>query len=167
MNKIWFTADTHFNHAKIIEFCKRPYQDIWDMNEDLIKRWNDLISPKDLIYVLGDFSFGNNQTKNRIVEQLNGTIHLVPGCHDGGKKPDRMIVLDSIFILEVEPKPIVLCHYAMLVWPLKHYGAIHLFGHSHGSLPRRENCMDVGVDTNDYYPYDLEKIYSTIILHSM
>jgi len=32
MAKIFFTADTHFNHANVIKYCARPSASIDDMN---------------------------------------------------------------------------------------------------------------------------------------
>lgn len=163
MNKTFFTADTHFNHANVIGFNNRPWDNVWDMNEGLILNWNNIVGKNDLVYVLGDFAFGNAYAKGRVVERLNGVIHLVPGGHDGGKKVERTVILDPIFVMEQgKNPPIVLCHYAMLQWPMKHYGAIHLFGHSHGRLPIRYNCLDVGVDTNNYEPYTIEAVYDKI-----
>ena len=43
-NKIWVTSDTHFGHAKVIEYCDRPFNDIHEMDRELIKRWNINIS---------------------------------------------------------------------------------------------------------------------------
>jgi calcineurin-like phosphoesterase family protein len=37
---IWFTADTHFGHANIIQNCKRPFSSVMKMNEKLIENWN-------------------------------------------------------------------------------------------------------------------------------
>jgi calcineurin-like phosphoesterase family protein len=49
---------------------------------------------------------------------------------------------------------IVLCHYAMRVWSRSHYGAWHLYGHSHGSLEDLPTSLsfDVGIDCHDHYP---------------
>ena len=35
-SKVWFTSDTHFSHANIIRFCKRPFADVEEMNEYII-----------------------------------------------------------------------------------------------------------------------------------
>lgn len=70
----------------------------------------------------------------------------------------------------------VLCHYAMRVWPNSHHGAIMLYGHSHGTLDemtpaianptwvgdeyfiKNYRTMDVGIDTNNLFPYHLDEI---------
>ena len=37
---IYFTADTHFDHANILKLCARPFHDIDEMNETMIASWN-------------------------------------------------------------------------------------------------------------------------------
>lgn len=34
---VWVTSDTHFSHKNIIEYCNRPFKDIYHMNETLVK----------------------------------------------------------------------------------------------------------------------------------
>jgi len=55
----------------------------------------------------------------------------------------------------------VLSHYAMRVWNKSHHGSIMLYGHSHGTLDadgKYGNTCDVGLDTNNFYPYHIEEI---------
>jgi hypothetical protein len=58
MKNIYFTADTHFNHANIISFCQRPFASVAEMNEALIAKWNARVGEGDLVYHLGDFAGG-------------------------------------------------------------------------------------------------------------
>ena len=46
----------------------------------------------------------------------------------------------------------------MRVWARSHYNSIHLYGHSHGRLDGIGKSMDIGVDTNNFYPYSLDDI---------
>ena len=79
MRKIYFTSDTHFGHKNIIKYCKRPFKDTYLMNQQLIKNWNSVISPDDLVYHLGDFAFGGIK---KYLPELNGEIILIRGNHD-------------------------------------------------------------------------------------
>ena len=58
-NKIWVTSDTHFYHRRILEYeaSSRPFKDIDEMNEELIRRWNKKVGTNDIVFHLGDFSF--------------------------------------------------------------------------------------------------------------
>lgn len=78
----WFTSDHHFGHANIIEFCKRPFNDVTEMNEKMINRWNSKVMMSDLVYYLGDFTLNSAQYAEEILKQLNGSIVFIPGGHD-------------------------------------------------------------------------------------
>lgn len=45
-DKVFFTSDTHFYHARIVESSERPFNDIDEMNEALIRNWNAVV-PRD------------------------------------------------------------------------------------------------------------------------
>ena len=48
-NKVFFTSDTHFYHANIINFCKRPFANVETMNEALIENWNAVVGANDIV----------------------------------------------------------------------------------------------------------------------
>ena len=79
---IWFTSDTHFGHARIIELCNRPFKDVSHMNEMIIKWWNELVAPDDTVYHLGDVALGPIMDSLSCISRLNGEIVLVEGNHD-------------------------------------------------------------------------------------
>lgn len=172
--KIFFTSDTHFNHSRIIQYCDRPFIDANDMNEQLIANWNNVVSPDDVVYHLGDFAFGNEKSVNAIMQRLNFKhMHFIKGNHD---KPfmewwtkarfnndcvaQKVDVNHYILETNINKQKFVLCHYAMKVWNESHRGALHLYGHSHGTLPDDSNSksFDVGVDCHNYHPISLEQV---------
>jgi calcineurin-like phosphoesterase family protein len=169
---IFFTADTHFGHANIIKHCKRPFETVEAMDQALLDNLNRRVGPDDTLYHLGDFSFrgGDPATYREKIACRNVTLIL--GNHDprtkDGKPKAKFAALFSdvrdILQIEVEhqgaAQPIVLCHYAMRVWNASHWGAWHLYGHSHGSLPDdpAARSWDVGVDPNAMAPLSVEEI---------
>lgn len=80
MRNIFFSSDHHFDHANIIQYCNRPFASVKEMNAELIKRWNAVVQPDDIIYYLGDFSLSMKTLQ--YVKQLNGIKILIPGNHD-------------------------------------------------------------------------------------
>lgn len=78
----FFTSDTHFGHARIIELCNRPWDTVEEMNEGIIERWNDTVSPTDIVYHLGDVALGKIADSLPLVGRLNGLKILVVGNHD-------------------------------------------------------------------------------------
>lgn len=174
---IWVTSDCHFGHSTILEYCRRPFESAGEMNEAMIDRWNQVVKPEDTVYHLGDFTLGGYEQFKKIIYRLNGSIILLVGDHDdrwirGYYKSlsiNEKFRVDSSGMITLEfstgkrPLLVVMCHYAMRVWKKSHYGSIHLYGHSHGNLWGFGRSMDVGVDTNNYYPYNLSKIIDGLL----
>lgn len=169
---IWFSSDSHFSHIAIIKYSNRPFSTVEDMNDEIIRRWNEVIKPTDTLYFLGDFVFTRNNRRDeiyRIRYRINcENIHFILGNHDKTvRKFAKEFVEDKTFlsvqdVLEVKDTTprIFLSHYSHRVWPNNHYGTYHCFGHSHGSLPDDPSSLsfDVGVDTNNFYPYSLNDV---------
>lgn len=83
MSNIYFISDTHFDHANIIPYARRPYRDVKHMNEELIKNWNSIVNNDDTVFHIGDaFWYPSVKNMKPIMEQLNGTIYLIRGNHD-------------------------------------------------------------------------------------
>jgi calcineurin-like phosphoesterase family protein len=154
---IWFTADTHFNHDNILRYCNRPFDTVEEMDEKIISNWNSIVSEDDTIYHLGDFCFGNT---NKYLSRLRGNIIRLKGSHDKDIQQPYMIVIEPEGLKDEygNQRTIVLCHYALRVWEKSHYASYHLFGHSHGKLPPMGLSFDVGIDSNNFFPYSLADI---------
>lgn len=171
--KTFFTSDTHFFHSNIIKYCLRPFADATDMNEQLIANWNNVVTPDDVVYHLGDFAFSDEQGVDRVMRRLNFKhFHFIKGNHDKpfcnwyhSNKDDtylapKVSLHPSYLETKIEGHKFTLCHFAMRVWNESHRGALHLYGHSHGTLPDDCNSksFDVGVDCHDFVPISLERV---------
>lgn len=160
---IYFTADTHFNHTNIIQYCKRPFNSVEEMDDTILDNINKNILPDDTLYHLGDFCFHSSIKNYR--DRINcKNIHLILGNHDFLKSHENklFITVSSLKEIKIGPQPITLSHYAMRVWNRSHYGAWNLFGHSHGTLPSIKNSFDVGVDCWKFCPLSIYQVEKTI-----
>lgn len=158
MSTIFFTSDHHFGHKNIIKFCNRPYASVEEMNEDLIIKWNDKVSPNDTVYHLGDFSFKGRDPK-LYFNRLKGHKHLIIGNHDSKNVLNLpWVSKNNLHSVNFNNKHIVLCHYSLRVWNKSYHGSWMLFGHSHGKLPPNGLSFDVGVDANNFTPLSLEEV---------
>ena len=168
-NNLWFTADHHFGHKNVIEFSKRPFKNVDEMNSEMIRRWNEKIGIEDTVYHLGDFGLVSSSKLRQIREQLNGKIHLIIGNHESSalEISDCFESIQHYLELTIEDnyafkgqRFIVLLHYAMKVWNASHYGTWHLYGHTHGELPDDETSLsfDVGVDCHNFYPISYNEV---------
>lgn len=81
MSVVYFISDLHFHHKNILKFegDNRPFSSVEEMDEELVKRWNDKVTNRDKVFVLGDFAFGSDIS---IAGRLNGNKILVMGNHD-------------------------------------------------------------------------------------
>ena len=167
---IWFTSDTHFNHANIIKYSERPFENINEMTEVMITNWNSRVMPGDVVYHLGDFglSYGRRHaaTIDSLLARLVGNKFLIRGNHDREEvyKNTQWTKVEHYHELTVKTKDnnaqkIVLAHYAHRVWNKMHYGSWMLHGHSHGSLDDiGGKTVDVGVDCWNYAPVSLDEL---------
>ena len=192
LNKLWFTSDTHFGHKNILKYCYNsrkvsfvdgrespvniftengadPKQYLEEHNEFLINRWNESIEPGDTVYHLGDFSYLKEEECIKLIERLNGNIHLIEGNHDkamSSKVRAKFQWVKQMYELRVfDPEMdvyqyIIMCHFPFESWDKKYHGSWHCHGHSHGLLPSANNQarLDVGVDCNDLRPFSYEQI---------
>lgn len=82
MSKIWLTSDLHFNHDKDFIWGARGFKNIYEMNDAIIKNWNDTVDIEDDVYILGDLMLGDNELGIKMIKQLKGKIHIIRGNHD-------------------------------------------------------------------------------------
>lgn len=162
---IFFSADTHYGHANVINFCNRPFNDVSEMREALIRNWNNRVTYKDSVYFLGDFSFyKDDKDAENVLNRLNGQKFLVLGNHDTHLKNgslSKFSWVKNYYELRDGNEKFVLFHFPIKTWNKGHHGSYHLHGHEHGS---KNDCLirryDVGVDVIDhnYSQVSLEEI---------
>lgn len=137
MGKKFYISDWHYGHKNVLGFDNRPFTNIEQMNEELIRRWNSVVSAGDLVYILGDMFWCTPKIAAPIMEQLNGQKILVKGNHDRwhDSKFDKLFVkIDEYMEIEDEGRNVVLCHYPIPCFKNHFYGWIHLYGHVHNSF---------------------------------
>jgi len=156
----WFTADTHFGQEMVIRLQPRPYKSLGEMEEDLVRRWNEVVRPGDIVYHLGDFAVGKAEDKARIkaiFERLEGEKMLVCGNHEKRNAFVRGLGwrwVGDIKDVKIDGVEIAMSHYPMLAWNGSMNGAWHLHGHTHGLQPQHPTWLkeDVGVDVHGLRP---------------
>ena len=183
--KLWFTSDTHYNHANICSSTTqwidpvtcREFNSLEHMNTHLVDNINEVVGEDDILFHLGDWSFGGFEQiakfRNRIVCK---NVHIITGNHDHHIENNRDGI-QSLFssvnkYLNLNVKwnvgtPLMgeqrfaLMHFPIASWDNMARGAIHLHGHCHLTTDIRigpGKMMDVGVDGNGLYPIDMNRI---------
>lgn len=72
-DRYFFTADEHYGLANIIRFCDRPFATVEEMDEELIRRHNEIVGPDDIVVHAGDFAYRSARPPQSCLEQMNGT----------------------------------------------------------------------------------------------
>jgi calcineurin-like phosphoesterase family protein len=127
------------------------------MNEKMVQNWNSVVTEQDTVYHLGDFCFSYKEYSNYIASLLKGQKFILLGNHDKSA-PKGFTKLGQCHEIYDSGHKIILCHYGLRVWNKSHHGSLHLYGHSHGSLPGDSQSLDVGVDCWNYTPVALPAI---------
>ncbi len=185
--KLWFTSDTHYNHANICSATTkwidpvtcREFKTLEHMNATLVGNINECVGQDDILFHLGDWSFGGFESiaefRNQIVCR---NIHIITGNHDHHIENNRE-GCQSLFssvnkYLNLNVKfpngsgghddiRFALMHFPIASWDNMARGAIHLHGHVHFEPRIRIGAgkmMDVGVDGNALYPIDMKTVLS-------
>lgn len=175
MTKTWFISDTHFGHVNILKYDERPFNDIEDMKEEIIKRWNKKVKNGDTVWFLGDFAmFNKKEYIQPIVKRLNGIKNIVMGNHDT-KSPqfyrdcgfneayDHPVILKDFFILSHEP---------MFITENMPYFNIYGHVHNHSAFQdKTENSCCVSCCRWNYEPIRIEEFdnysYEKINTHDL
>jgi len=156
LERLFFTADTHFDHKLMLEpeprGCGRPFGDIDVMREELISLWNQKVPKNGLVIHAGDLAWKNMAY---YLEQLNGDIILVEGNHDRVNSAAKKLLRSYCELLhlsvtlpgvKIEKIYMAISHYPMRSWWRSCHGSWHLHGHSHGKGNSWRKSLDIGVD---------------------
>lgn len=179
---IWFTADTHFGHTNILKYCDRPFASADEMDQEMVRNWNDHVAPGDVVWHLGDVCFKRGPKLWERMAMLNGDKFVLKGNHDKPADLDMVCWYNGPMTAGASGRMFWMNHYppdkSMDLQPPD--GAIVLAGHQHNHEPwqarwgHRVNefdrtkglargwytspWIDVGVDAWDYRPVSLDEV---------
>lgn len=142
MNKIWVSSDLHLGHDREFLYKPRGFSCIEEHNQYVVSAWNQVISPEDTVYILGDLMLNDNARGMYWLAQFNGNLKLIRGNHDSEARWELYQTLPNIELigwatmLKYKKYSFYLSHYPTLTAnqdlekPLK-AKVINLCGHAH------------------------------------
>lgn len=146
----YYIADLHFfNDVLNTKMDKRGFESAEEMNEYMIRKWNAKVRPQDEVVVLGDFSYGNGEETNKLLERLHGRIYLIEGNHDrfstnGSFNSKRFVWVKQYAEMKDNGRKVVLCHYPIMCYNGQYRVdekgnpvAYMLYGHVHNTRDQR------------------------------
>ena len=169
-------SDTHFGHAGVCSFMRkddpnvklRPWTDATEMDEEMVRRWNDKVRPNDKVYHLGDVVI--NRKALGIMRRLNGDKVLIKGNHDIFRLEDYTEHFRDVRAYHVL-NGMILSHIPLHESSLGRFG-VNIHGHTHDSRVTKSdrfgnNVIDaryhcVCVEQTDFAPILFEDVMKRI-----
>jgi calcineurin-like phosphoesterase family protein len=184
MPAVFLTSDTHFGHAGVCKFTHpddntvklRPWTDPDEMDEEMIRRWNDCVRSNDKVYHLGDVVINRKALKT--LGRLNGDKVLIRGNHDIFRDDEYREYFRELRAYHVM-NGLILSHIPVHEASLGRFGC-NIHGHLHASRVKKARGVDaktgtvlygkeidprfhcVCVEQTDFTPILLEDVYKRI-----
>lgn len=176
MPAVFLVSDTHFGHAGVCRFLRedgtklRPWDDPDEMDEEMVKRWNETVRPNDKVYHLGDVVI--NRKALNIMRRLNGDKVLIRGNHDIFKDEDyrqhfrelrAYHVMNGMILSHIPIHPESLSRFGVNIHGHLHANRVKTFNAYHGNgtrIDERYHC--VCVEQTDFRPILFEDVVKRI-----
>ena len=183
MPAVFLVSDTHFGHLGVCKFMRsdgvtklRPWDSAEEMDEAMVKAWNETVRPADKVYHLGDVVI--NRRALPIMDRLNGDKVLIRGNHDIFKDEDYRKYFRELRAYHVM-NGMILSHIPIHPESLGRFG-VNIHGHLHANRVRKARGVDaktgtvlygkeidtryhcVCVETTDFAPILLDDVYKRI-----
>jgi calcineurin-like phosphoesterase family protein len=184
MPATFLVSDTHFGHAGVCKFTHpddpevklRPWTDPAEMDEEMIRRWNDRVRPNDKVYHLGDVVINRKALKT--LARLNGDKVLIRGNHDIFPDVEYRQYFRELRAYHVM-NGMILSHIPLHSDSLGRFGT-NIHGHTHANRVKKARGVDaktgtvlysndidvryhcVCVEQTDFAPILLEDVYKRI-----
>jgi len=175
MPAVFLVSDTHFGHAGVCRFLRndgvtklRPWDNPEEMDEEMVKRWNETVRPKDKVYHLGDVVI--NRRALETLSRLNGDKVLIRGNHDIFRDDEYRKYFRELRAYHVM-NGMILSHIPIHSDSLGRFGT-NIHGHLHANRVMTEVWGEYQIDTRyhcvcveqtDFRPILFEDVIKKII----
>lgn len=163
---IFVTSDLHFDHENIIKYCNRPFKNKHEMNHVLIENWNRTVKANNIVYFLGDMTYGpKRHSIDYWLSKLNGNIRFIRGNHDTDKIT-RVDVLANNHYIKYKGYKFLLMHDP---YRSSRYNGWIIHGDKHNNDPikyphinKKNKTINVCTELTNYTPVSLDSIIEKI-----
>ena len=153
MPAVFLVSDTHFGHAGVCRFRHpddatvklRPWDNPDEMDEEMIRRWNNRVRPNDKVYHLGDVVINRKALKT--LHRLNGDKVLIRGNHDIFPDVEYREYFRELRAYHVM-NGMILSHIPIHPESLGRFG-VNIHGHLHASRVKMEPVGKYGIPVID------------------
>jgi calcineurin-like phosphoesterase family protein len=145
MPAVFLVSDTHFGHAGVCRFMRedgvtklRPWDNPEEMDEEMVRRWNERVRPNDKVYHLGDVVI--NRRALPTLARLNGDKVLIRGNHDIFRDDEYRQYFRELRAYHVM-NGMILSHIPVHEASLGRFGT-NIHGHLHASRVKKARGVD-------------------------
>ncbi len=145
MPGVFLVSDTHFGHMGVCRFTQndgvtklRPWDNPEEMDEAMVKMWNDKVKPTDKVYHLGDVVI--NRTALKTLARLNGDKVLIRGNHDIFRDDEYRQYFRELRAYHVM-NGMILSHIPLHSHSLGRFG-VNIHGHLHSNRVMKARGVD-------------------------
>lgn len=170
MPAVFLVSDTHFGHAGVCRFMRsdgvtklRPWDDPAEMDEFMVRAWNERVRPNDKVYHLGDVVI--NRRAMSTLARLNGDKVLIRGNHDIFRDEEYRQYFRELRAYHVM-NGMILSHIPIHEESLGRFG-VNIHGHLHANRVMKDGAVDVRyhcvcVEQTDFAPILFEDVIRRI-----
>ena len=175
MGNIFATSDLHLGHDRAFVWGARGFKSIEEHDAEIIKRWNEVVTAEDDVYILGDLMLGDNAHGISCLSQLNGKLHILTGNHCTSARQKLYHTLENMVefcgcatTIKYKKKQLYLSHYPTITSNMEanpHQAVFNLYGHTHQTTNFYNGqpfMYHVGVDSHNCYPVLLDDVITEI-----
>lgn len=173
---IYYISDTHLGDLSVFNQCSRPFTDLKELENEIIKRWNSKVKENDIVYVLGDIAKDGYKRAIEVFRVLKGHKRLIIGNHDLAmldliRESEVFESVEYIKLIEDNGRKVFLCHYPLTDWMECSRGGYHVYGHIHNKTKKNhiaymqmkeyfkdKLAFNAGVDVTNYEPVTLDEM---------
>lgn len=164
MTRTFVCADPHFGQGNILTFKRedgsplRPFKSIEEHDNELVRRWNNVVGDGDRVYLLGDVVMARKNL--HILGRLKGRLCLIKGNHDIFKLKEYTPYFDDIRAYVVhkhEDRKVILSHIPIHPDSVGRWG-VNVHGHLHSNKIDDPRYICVSMEHIDYTPVVLQDL---------
>lgn len=187
---IWIISDTHLSHENILKFTDSRtgnlirghlFDNIDQMDEYILEKWNSVVKPGDIVYHLGDVFIGDRERFKKQWPKFNGSKRLIVGNHDDIKFlssggffakvqmwrmfPEFGLMLSHVPLHKsalkrhwIKRENYNLLEYYWRIFLRRNKTMLNVHGHIHQNPSPRGPYHNVSVEAVDYTPVNIEEL---------
>lgn len=147
-------ADLHLGHLNCS--LRRGFSSVEEHDLFLIYKWNSVIRPSDIVYVLGDLTM-EKKSPYPILKQLNGIKYVALGNHERRQDVPELLNYVQGVAACYEYKGAILTHIPIHDSQLSRF-KLNIHGHLHENYIEDSRYICVSMEQISYTPIALDSL---------